>query len=178
LLLRSPSGPSFVRVCVLRSGVIPHITSILLVQGRLRLGLYVQRVICTSSVTHFHSIEHMFLSKEWHLHWCWYTIYSKPSLPILVHLLFYMCIKHILALLHWIRTYYVIHLADGYLLYVSYLFHSPVGYRIGDLDQMVWLAKEFDGFIVRCIQDQNASHIVQKCIEHIPQQHGNTCISF
>jgi hypothetical protein len=43
--------------------------------------------------------------------------------------------------------------------------------EIGDIDQMVRLAKEFDGFIVRCIQDQNASHIVQKCIEHIPQQH-------
>ena len=43
--------------------------------------------------------------------------------------------------------------------------------EIGHLDQMVRLAKEFDGFIVRCIQDQNASHVVQKCIEHIPQQH-------
>lgn len=43
--------------------------------------------------------------------------------------------------------------------------------EIGDLVQKVRLAKELDGLIIRCMHDQNANHIVQKCIEHVPQQH-------
>ncbi|TVU49614.1 hypothetical protein EJB05_00932, partial [Eragrostis curvula] len=43
--------------------------------------------------------------------------------------------------------------------------------EVGDLDQKIRIAEELDGNIIRCIDDQNANHVVQKCIECMPQQH-------
>jgi hypothetical protein len=48
--------------------------------------------------------------------------------------------------------------------------------EIGDLDQKAWLAKEFAGFIVRCVHDKNVIATLFKNVSNT--FHNNTCISF
>ncbi|RWW86243.1 hypothetical protein BHE74_00004988, partial [Ensete ventricosum] len=38
-----------------------------------------------------------------------------------------------------------------------------------DLDQKKKIVLELDGHILRCVRDQNGNHVIQKCIECIPQ---------
>ncbi|OAY71592.1 Pumilio [Ananas comosus] len=38
-----------------------------------------------------------------------------------------------------------------------------------DLDQKTKLVTELDGQVMRCVRDQNGNHVVQKCIECIPE---------
>uniref|UniRef100_A0A0D3G648 PUM-HD domain-containing protein n=1 Tax=Oryza barthii TaxID=65489 RepID=A0A0D3G648_9ORYZ len=42
--------------------------------------------------------------------------------------------------------------------------------ELGDLDQKIQIAKELNNDIMKCIYDQNANHVDQKCIEHVPPQ--------
>lgn len=38
-----------------------------------------------------------------------------------------------------------------------------------DLDQKKKIVLELDGNVMRCVRDQNGNHVVQKCIECVPQ---------
>lgn len=38
-----------------------------------------------------------------------------------------------------------------------------------DLDQQTKMVAELDGHVMRCVRDQNGNHVIQKCIECIPQ---------
>lgn len=38
-----------------------------------------------------------------------------------------------------------------------------------DLDQQTKMVAELEGHIMRCVRDQNGNHVIQKCIECIPQ---------
>lgn len=38
-----------------------------------------------------------------------------------------------------------------------------------DVDQQTKMVTELDGQIMRCVRDQNGNHVVQKCIECIPE---------
>uniref|UniRef100_A0A0D9WF06 PUM-HD domain-containing protein n=1 Tax=Leersia perrieri TaxID=77586 RepID=A0A0D9WF06_9ORYZ len=42
--------------------------------------------------------------------------------------------------------------------------------EFADLDQKIQITRELNNDIMKCIHDQNANHVVQKCIEHVPQQ--------
>uniref|UniRef100_A0A0E0PKU0 PUM-HD domain-containing protein n=1 Tax=Oryza rufipogon TaxID=4529 RepID=A0A0E0PKU0_ORYRU len=42
--------------------------------------------------------------------------------------------------------------------------------ELGDLDQKIQITTELNNDIMKCIHDQNANHVVQKCIEHAPPQ--------
>uniref|UniRef100_J3M5N0 PUM-HD domain-containing protein n=1 Tax=Oryza brachyantha TaxID=4533 RepID=J3M5N0_ORYBR len=42
--------------------------------------------------------------------------------------------------------------------------------ELADLDQKIQIANELNNDIMKCIHDQNANHVVQKCIEHVPPQ--------
>lgn len=37
------------------------------------------------------------------------------------------------------------------------------------LDQQTKMVAELDGHVMRCVRDQNGNHVIQKCIECIPQ---------
>lgn len=37
------------------------------------------------------------------------------------------------------------------------------------LDQQTKMVTELDGNIMRCVRDQNGNHVIQKCIECIPE---------
>ena len=39
-----------------------------------------------------------------------------------------------------------------------------------DPDQKKQLVQELDGHVMRCVQDQNGNHVIQKCIECIPTE--------
>lgn len=28
---------------------------------------------------------------------------------------------------------------------------------------------ELDGYVIKCVRDQNGNHVIQKCIEYVPQ---------
>uniref|UniRef100_A0A0E0HCS5 PUM-HD domain-containing protein n=1 Tax=Oryza nivara TaxID=4536 RepID=A0A0E0HCS5_ORYNI len=43
-------------------------------------------------------------------------------------------------------------------------------YELGDLGQKIQITTELNNDIMKCIHDQNANHVVQKCIEHVPPQ--------
>ncbi|KAL6653550.1 hypothetical protein ACP70R_008474 [Stipagrostis hirtigluma subsp. patula] len=43
-------------------------------------------------------------------------------------------------------------------------------FEIADLDQKVVMAKELSGKVLICSRDQNANHVIQKCIECVPPQ--------
>jgi pumilio RNA-binding family len=39
-----------------------------------------------------------------------------------------------------------------------------------ELDQKTQLVHELDGHVIKCVRDQNANHVIQKCIECIPME--------
>lgn len=41
--------------------------------------------------------------------------------------------------------------------------------EVVDLDQQTRMVQELDGHVMRCVRDQNGNHVIQKCIECIPQ---------
>lgn len=43
--------------------------------------------------------------------------------------------------------------------------------EVVDLDQKIKMVGELDGQIMRCVRDQNGNHVIQKCIECVPEQH-------
>ncbi|KAI0509809.1 hypothetical protein KFK09_010405 [Dendrobium nobile] len=44
-----------------------------------------------------------------------------------------------------------------------------VAIEVVDLDQQTKMVLELDGNVMRCVRDQNGNHVIQKCIECIPQ---------
>lgn len=42
--------------------------------------------------------------------------------------------------------------------------------EVVDLDQKTKMVTELDGHIMRCVRDQNGNHVIQKCIECVPQE--------
>ncbi|KAL6980568.1 hypothetical protein U1Q18_022209 [Sarracenia purpurea var. burkii] len=42
--------------------------------------------------------------------------------------------------------------------------------EVVDLDQQTKMVAELDGHVMRCVRDQNGNHVIQKCIECIPQE--------
>ncbi|EEC78990.1 hypothetical protein OsI_19483 [Oryza sativa Indica Group] len=47
---------------------------------------------------------------------------------------------------------------------------SSFDVELGDLVQKIQIAKELNNDIMKCIYDQNANHVDQKCIDHVPPQ--------
>lgn len=43
--------------------------------------------------------------------------------------------------------------------------------EVVDLDQKNEMVGELDGHIMRCVRDQNGNHVIQKCIECVPENH-------
>lgn len=46
-----------------------------------------------------------------------------------------------------------------------------------DLEQQTEMVKELDGSVMKCVHDQNGNHVIQKCIECIPQDRIQFIIS-
>ena len=40
-----------------------------------------------------------------------------------------------------------------------------------NLETQISIMKELDGFVLKCVNDQNGNHVVQKCIEFVPPEH-------
>ena len=38
-----------------------------------------------------------------------------------------------------------------------------------DVDQQTQMVSELDGAEMKCVRDQNGNHVIQKCIECVPQ---------
>lgn len=38
-----------------------------------------------------------------------------------------------------------------------------------ELDQQAQMVEELDGHVMRCVRDQNGNHVIQKCIECVPE---------
>lgn len=43
--------------------------------------------------------------------------------------------------------------------------------EVVDLDQKIEMVAELDGHVMRCVRDQNGNHVIQKCIECVPEDH-------
>jgi pumilio RNA-binding family len=41
--------------------------------------------------------------------------------------------------------------------------------EVVDLDQKIRMVEELDGNVMRCVRDQNGNHVIQKCIECVPE---------
>jgi len=39
-----------------------------------------------------------------------------------------------------------------------------------DVDHQTQMVSELDGSIMKCVRDQNGNHVIQKCIECVPQE--------
>lgn len=52
---------------------------------------------------------------------------------------------------------------------VYILFSILQAIEVVDLDQQTKMVKELDGHVMRCVRDQNGNHVIQKCIECIPE---------
>lgn len=49
-------------------------------------------------------------------------------------------------------------------------FHFTVqAIEVVELDQQTQMVAELDGHVMRCVRDQNGNHVVQKCIECVPE---------
>jgi pumilio RNA-binding family len=46
-----------------------------------------------------------------------------------------------------------------------------------EVEQQTQMALELDGTIMKCVRDQNGNHVIQKCIECIPQERIQFIIS-
>lgn len=42
--------------------------------------------------------------------------------------------------------------------------------EVVDLDQKIKMVAELEGNVMRCVRDQNGNHVIQKCIECVPQE--------
>jgi pumilio RNA-binding family len=42
--------------------------------------------------------------------------------------------------------------------------------EVVDLDQKIRMVEELDGNVMRCVRDQNGNHVIQKCIECVPEE--------
>lgn len=49
--------------------------------------------------------------------------------------------------------------------------------EVVDLDQQTQMVAELDGSVMKCVRDQNGNHVIQKCIECVPQDRIQFIIS-
>lgn len=42
--------------------------------------------------------------------------------------------------------------------------------EVVDLDQKIKMVEELNGHVMRCVRDQNGNHVIQKCIECVPEE--------
>ncbi|KAG6491009.1 hypothetical protein ZIOFF_052341 [Zingiber officinale] len=54
-------------------------------------------------------------------------------------------------------------------LFIDYEKISIKAIEVVDLDQKKKIVLELDGSVIRCVRDQNGNHVIQKCIECVPQ---------
>jgi hypothetical protein len=47
--------------------------------------------------------------------------------------------------------------------------HNNQAIEVVELDQQTKMVTELDGHIMRCVRDQNGNHVIQKCIECVPE---------
>lgn len=45
------------------------------------------------------------------------------------------------------------------------------------MDQQTQMVAELDGSVMKCVRDQNGNHVIQKCIECVPQDRIQFIIS-
>ena len=53
----------------------------------------------------------------------------------------------------------------------------PQALEVVDVDQQIRMVAELDGSIMKCVRDQNGNHVIQKCIECVPQDRIQFIIS-
>ncbi|KAG6497232.1 hypothetical protein ZIOFF_045125 [Zingiber officinale] len=76
---------------------------------------------------------------------------------------------HVLALSLQMYGCRVIQKLDG-LIWKKFTFHFLFqAIEVADLDQKIMMVAELDGQVIRCVRDQNGNHVIQKCIECVPQ---------
>lgn len=46
-----------------------------------------------------------------------------------------------------------------------------------DIDHQTQMVSELDGAVMKCVRDQNGNHVIQKCIECVPQDRIQFIIS-
>lgn len=49
--------------------------------------------------------------------------------------------------------------------------------EVVDLDQKIKMVEELDGHVMRCVRDQNGNHVIQKCIECVPEENIQFIVS-
>ena len=49
--------------------------------------------------------------------------------------------------------------------------------EVVDVDQQTQMVAELDGSVMKCVRDQNGNHVIQKCIECVPQDQIQFIIS-
>ena len=45
--------------------------------------------------------------------------------------------------------------------------------EVFDVELQKQMATELDGYVMKCVRDQNGNHVIQKCIEYVPEWHGS-----
>lgn len=53
----------------------------------------------------------------------------------------------------------------------------PQALEVVDVDQQIQMVSELDGAVMKCVRDQNGNHVIQKCIECVPQDRIQFIIS-
>jgi pumilio RNA-binding family len=49
--------------------------------------------------------------------------------------------------------------------------HLPQVIDVVDLERKISIVGELKNSVLRCISDQNGNHVIQKCIECVPEDH-------
>lgn len=49
--------------------------------------------------------------------------------------------------------------------------------EVVEVDQQTEMVDELDGSIMKCVRDQNGNHVIQKCIECVPQDRVQFIVS-
>lgn len=49
--------------------------------------------------------------------------------------------------------------------------------EVVEVDQQTEMVAELDGSIMKCVRDQNGNHVIQKCIECVPQDRVQFIVS-
>ncbi|KAL5817143.1 hypothetical protein ACOSQ3_025521 [Xanthoceras sorbifolium] len=53
----------------------------------------------------------------------------------------------------------------------------PQALEVVHVDQQTQMVAELDGSVMKCVHDQNGNHVIQKCIECVPQDRIEFIIS-
>nr|GMC48020.1 pumilio homolog 2-like [Ipomoea batatas] len=61
--------------------------------------------------------------------------------------------------------------------YKSPLVFAQKVIEVVDVDQKIKMVEELDGHVMRCVRDQNGNHVIQKCIECVPEDHIQFIVS-